>query len=401
MCITPIATESYIFHYLFCLFSRLGSTCNHVAAIMFKVEHYFKSGYTASSCTSRKCEWKASSRVVEPRPVCEMDWKKPCHTKSSASTINPKARQLFSPHRNISSANSGSPSIEHIVNCLFPSNPDAAVFQYVDLASPPANYAPEDDVNVGEEVIIDVVIPTPLSVKLLEVSSYLDFTPKPFTNKEIEAVEELTRGQGETWRRYKRGVITASHIHKVQNSKNTDSVIKAITREMEEATTIPALKYGKEMEPVARKDYVKKVRGNHKNFQVRESGLVLSKHTDGVGASPDGFINCTCCGKGVLEIKCPYSLRSEDPATNLPPYICDRDGVLALKVTHPYYYQVQFQMEVCERDYCDFFVYTSKGSLTIRIAADKHFGHQLMTTAQSFFNESLAPAFHRILHHEL
>lgn len=366
---------------------------------MFKVEHYFKSGYTASSCTSRKCEWKASSRVVEPRPVSEMDWKKPNHTKSSTATINPKARQLFSPHRNTSSANSS--SIEHIVNCLFPSNPDAAVFQYVDLASPPANFTPEDDVNVGEEVTIDVCIPTPLSVQLLEVSSYEDFTPKPFSNNEIGAIEELTRGQGETWRRYKRGMITASHIHRVRNSKNTDSVIKAITREMEGATTIPALKYGKEMEPVARKDYAKKTRGRHKNFQVRESGLVLSKHTHGVGASPDGFINCTCCGKGVLEIKCPYSLRIEDPAVNLPPYICDSNGVLALKVAHPYYYQIQFQMAVCERDYCDFFVYTSKGSLTIRTAADKNFGHQLMTKAQSFFKESLAPAFHSILQNEL
>lgn len=26
-----------------------------------------------------------------------------------------------------------------------------------------------------------------------------------------------------------------------------------------------------------------------------------------MGASPDGIVNCVCCGKGVLEIKCPYS----------------------------------------------------------------------------------------------
>ncbi len=30
-----------------------------------------------------------------------------------------------------------------------------------------------------------------------------------------------------------------------------------------------------------------------------------------IGASPDGIINCTCCGTGVLEVKCPYSHQGE------------------------------------------------------------------------------------------
>lgn len=30
-----------------------------------------------------------------------------------------------------------------------------------------------------------------------------------------------------------------------------------------------------------------------------------------VAATQDGIVNCTCCGKGILEIKCPYSHRDE------------------------------------------------------------------------------------------
>ena len=32
-----------------------------------------------------------------------------------------------------------------------------------------------------------------------------------------------------------------------------------------------------------------------------------------LGASPDGLVCCSCCGKGLLEIKCPYSIRDRDP----------------------------------------------------------------------------------------
>ena len=28
-----------------------------------------------------------------------------------------------------------------------------------------------------------------------------------------------------------------------------------------------------------------------------------------LGTSPDGIMQCTCCGKGVFEIKCPYNAK--------------------------------------------------------------------------------------------
>ena len=30
-----------------------------------------------------------------------------------------------------------------------------------------------------------------------------------------------------------------------------------------------------------------------------------------MGASPDGIVQCDCCGKGVVEIKCPFSCRDK------------------------------------------------------------------------------------------
>ena len=67
-------------------------------------------------------------------------------------------------------------------------------------------------------------------------------------------------------------------------------------------------------------------------------------------ASSDGVIDCSCCGKGVLEIKCSYSHResflytaaAEDPKFCLK----ESDGSLSLDCTHSYYYQIQTQMFV-------------------------------------------------------
>lgn len=38
-----------------CLFYSLGEACSHVAAVLFKVEHAVRNGYTA--VTSQTCSW--------------------------------------------------------------------------------------------------------------------------------------------------------------------------------------------------------------------------------------------------------------------------------------------------------------------------------------------------------
>ena len=41
----------------------------------------------------------------------------------------------------------------------------------------------------------------------------------------------------------------------------------------------------------------------HHDLSVMGSGLVINPECPFIGASPDVVINCTCCGKGVIEIK--------------------------------------------------------------------------------------------------
>lgn len=63
---------------------------------------------------------------------------------------------------------------------------------------------------------------------------------------------------------------------------------------------------------------------------------------------------------GLVEIKCPYSHRDITPEEACGFY-CSLNSSVILTHSHKYFCQVQEQMAICNRPWCDFVVYTSKG----------------------------------------
>jgi hypothetical protein len=67
---------------------------------------------------------------------------------------------------------------------------------------------------------------------------------------------------------------------------------------------------------------------------------------------------------GYLEVKCPHSVRNLTPteACDESEFYCrlNSAGQLELKQNHRYYAQVQGQMAIGERPWCDFVVYTQQ-----------------------------------------
>ena len=94
------------------------------------------------------------------------------------------------------------------------------------------------------------------------------------------------------------------------------------------------------------------------NIDVNDSGLVISCEWPYIGASPDGIVNCACCGTGALEIKYPYCHRRDSIADAA---VTDKNSCLNvsfsgsyyLDQTHAYHYQVQTQLFVVAVEYCD------------------------------------------------
>ena len=112
-----------------------------------------------------------------------------------------------------------------------------------------------------------------------------------------------------------------------------------------------------------------------------------------LGASPDGIIKCNCCGKGVLEVKCPFYIKEglQDDPDQTEFCMMKQDEKWILKRNHTYYYQIQLQMEVYRVSYCDFIVWTKKDFAVERIAADSQFLNSVIDGVQHFFVYSVLP----------
>jgi YqaJ-like viral recombinase domain len=107
------------------------------------------------------------------------------------------------------------------------------------------------------------------------------------------------------------------------------------------------------------------------------------------GASPDAVVTCSsCCGLGILEVKCPISIAHADPAVCPPAYLESVDGCLLLKKSHEYHCQIQLQLSVTKATWCDFFVYTPHGYHCERIYADSDRKTEIKAAAESFFSRT-------------
>jgi len=105
---------------------------------------------------------------------------------------------------------------------------------------------------------------------------------------------------------------------------------------------------------------------------VAPCGFHISKSHPYLGATPDGAIcDPSSLDKhfGFLEVECPHAHRNNTPeeASLTSGFCCSlessSDGTqqLILRRNHIYYGQVQGQMAVGDRPWCDFVVYTTNG----------------------------------------
>jgi len=151
-----------------------------------------------------------------------------------------------------------------------------------------------------------------------------------------------------------------------------------------------ATQWGCTHEAVAKEHYVKVRQESHADMSVVEGGLVINPEWPHLGASPDGIVQCTCCGKGVLEIKCPYCKHDQHIEVTAASCLTKAaDGSLQQDRSHAYYYQVQTQIFICKVEYCDFcvckFPETGPSLYTKRIYPDSDFWHTCIDRATHFF----------------
>ena len=119
-------------------------------------------------------------------------------------------------------------------------------------------------------------------------------------------MEKATRGQADTniWTDARKGRITASVHHEVytkvnkilkqrkQPSPKTTPFVAKLINSDDNLSHLPAIKWGREHESLALKQFYSQEACKHEDFILENAGLFLDCTRPYIGASPDAIMNC-------------------------------------------------------------------------------------------------------------
>lgn len=182
------------------------------------------------------------------------------------------------------------------------------------------------------------------------------------------------------WFEARKGMITASNVGAIRGHdpyRGPDDVMRAMVREYHGADPEfqgnCATEWGTQMEDTAKAAYTMET-----GQAIEEAGFLRAHHPAWLGASPDGLVD----DDGMTEIKCPYGLRNYD-ADSL-----EFKGIGPGIQPH-YYDQMQVQMFVAGRQWCDFFQWAPAGTCLVRVYHDEAWIRDIIEDCSAFYDRYL------------
>ena len=384
----------------------LGSACSHLAALLFKLQaavHYNLNEKTES--TSQLCSWNAARKHVTPAPASAIDF-----SRSKKRTL-PKSHEKIRSSTNFSfedpTIGEGAIPIEKFSE-LYNTFPKAAVFTSLPIheftnveENKRENTAAQE--NDGSDTDSDIesdpsIIPEPLTSLFDPTAVNMDdfildeHARKQFNlyreNNFQRAFDNLRKLTEKQW------LNPASICYNVSRMKDSKSLISNIMQ-YNDGLTSKFTDFGKTMEPLARSSFIKTGEDNHAIFNVILSGLIVNAEEPYLGASQDGIVKCSCHGKGVLEIKCPFNYKDGFDGwqhdKNFP--LASLGPGFIMKKNHPYYYQFQLQMELSGAEFGYFYIFAGnkKEGMICPVGKNNDFITKLKETLTSKFFKSILP----------
>ena len=325
----------------------LSRCCNHVIAVLYKIEYAVASGITSPSCTEVKCGFNdRSKKVIKGCKIMSMNIEKHAvGLTPKKQSLNSHMKKSFDPRNHAREINQDS-----FFERLNEIKPTAGILLCIpkkeDDQCPPC--LPE----IAETMANDV--------NTLRYESVVqNFMEKlTFSTAQLEELEKLSRSQSlsKIWFSQRVGRLTSSNHHDVKTK--IDSILrqkKNVVLTPLLATilgcgpcqnALPSIRWGRANEDKAANVFFKQIVKAHESPRLHSSGLFVYPQMPFIAASPDRILSCKCCPRYGVEIKCPYTLRNrsfEDAWKDLG-FIKEVEGKRQLKRNHKYYAQVQGQM---------------------------------------------------------
>ena len=390
----------------------LSETCTHVAAVLFYLEASARI-QGSLSCTQAECKWIIPSYLeeVEYRTIEEIDFTSADRKKRQLNqSIQSEINSLVTHSKKAKTKCNDSPrlpieDLDMFYKSLSNCDTMPAILSLIPLYSD--RYVPKTLLQEYPKPLQSLFDPKYMELEypeLLSVSESIEVIVNLDMAKLVEK-ETVKQSRSNLWFTYRAGRVTASKMKSVCTtdvSNPSQRLIKTICYPEAFCFKSNATSWGCMHEKAAQNMYLKHTTSKHSDLKVTDSGLVINPQWSHIAASPDGWVDCTCCGSGVIEIKCPFCHKGDtiEDAAVLDKQFClktDSCG-LHLDKKHAYYYQIQTQLHICDVEFCDFvlctFPQSSQEDMQLhieRITKDTTLWHECVEKATHFFRICILP----------
>ena len=398
---------------------RLGQACNHIAALLFYIEHHAHDAElpTEKSKTSKAMTWnQPPKKSITPACASSMTFIKPSHGDDPELKKQIIKRSTFDP-RQPQHRTSNTDAINKLLTSVEKCFPRTGLQQFWKSKTSDESLDVEytDSSSLWSHVIFchdhasSPMQPKYFTPTVTDCYKYLDHMKLPLNV--VQKIEAVTRGQStsELWYAMRNGRLTSSKFGEILHrrpSTNSRRLVRDIMGYGGSAKySTPAMRWGKENEDHARQTYVHNRSSMGEKMVVTPCGLQLMADKSCLGTSPDGLVLCTSVDtlcNGCLEIKCPYSIDGSVTVKLSPQCIAEkfgdkffmksrRDGSLYLPHDHVYYAQVQGEMAILGVEWCDFVVYSNEEIVIDRILANVDYWDHLSEKLEEFYVQHVIP----------
>ena len=287
----------------------MSQTCNHVAAALYRMEAAVRSGLTNPACTSKPNEWLPSKKIFAdiPAKIKDLDIEREDFATRGKRKrpFTTKFKKSYDPLHLCTTQPLQLTSIAQALEKIAPKS-----IVHTAIAKPEVDFFIEKSMNdaSANEKSIDTISIDDIVVMFSCITEFYNNMKQNMTKENVHKIENVTRGQScyKHWFSLRNGVITASKGHDVMTKmkkvqKLTGGYINmyALNEKVSGRTfinpDIPALKYGREIEPEAANVFKEYFMESHKNIKISNCGLFLDHTYPFIGASRDGIISCSCC----------------------------------------------------------------------------------------------------------
>lgn len=212
------------------------------------------------------------------------------------------------------------------------------------------------------------------------------------------SVELETQDQdSDKWMEERKVRITGSTAHAAVAHRSKTLYAKKIERHLYgKHVDNEHTRYGKESESVSIKRYVSYMNNLGKTVSVSKSGLNIHPKLPYLAASPDGLVNENSSSLGVLEIKnlsvC-RNLTIQDAFIKSKdfPLSKDKKGNFNLKTRHTHYTQCQTLLEVLDREWIDYALFTEVDLYVERISRNRQWWKKNLSKLEKFYFHAILP----------